>query len=517
MKQTWTSLALAMAIAGCTTTLNTQNVAPNKDPITGVVYSLPMTVFDVEAQVLVISCTVSSANVAVLQYELVSGTIRNNFVPDPVETYSLDYSALNSALKTTTVSVTLYPNGMIKALNADVDDRSAQVLSSIGGTVLNLYKASTMSFVPTAAPDSISDAKNCGKFIDTKLAQRRELLDEKIPKAKALDEALEADKGAADAVAVELETVSAKLTEAQKAKDEAAIAALTPKIAPLKAKLAVALKKLEGRTLQGPELKAKLEAVSRALTVTLRKSAWAPAGAGDEICTVVTANQADYYNKLARVAGEKPNFDVSSATLFSVDACVAPQPSSRRANAPTSDSPRYGGVVYRMPASGSVWIRNSTRRDERIDANGIASLPQFGAKGLVWLENKAFDKNNVRVGFNEDGSMNELSFAAQSRAERGAAAASDASGTVVELMKLRADAIKVRAQAADEEQKKAQQKQLDAIDDQIALLQKRKDLEAARLPTKDAHDKQKEQLQQEIELERLRQELAELKKKATAP
>lgn len=517
MKQVWSSFAFAVVLAGCTTTLSTQHVAANKGPVAGVVYTLPMAVFDVEAQVLVISCSVGPADVAMLQYELVGGIIRNNFVPDPVETYTLDYSALNSALKTTTASVTLYPNGMIKAVNADVEDRSAQVLSSVGSMVLNLYKASTLSFVPTAAPDGATQAKTCGKFIDAKLDLRRELLDEKIPKAKALDEALETDKETADAAALELELTSTKLAEAQKAKDEAAIAALTPKIAPLKAKLAVALKKLEGRTLQLPELKAKVDSVSRALTVTLRRSAWAPTGPGDEICTKVTANQADYYNKLARAAGDKPNFDVSPASQFSVDACVAPQANSRRAIAPASDSPRYGGVVYRMPGSGSVWIRNSTRPDERIDAAGIASLPQFGAKGLVWLENKAFDKNNVKVGFNEDGSMNELSFAAQSRAERVAAAASDVSGTVVELMKLRADAIKVPAQAADDEQKKAQQKQVDAIDNQIALLQKRKDLEAARLPTKDAHEKQKEQLQQEIELERLRQELAELKKKAPGP
>ncbi|MDO9099127.1 MAG: hypothetical protein Q7V53_00045 [Caldisericota bacterium] len=454
---------------------------------------------------------------AELQYELVSGIVRNNFVPDPVETYSIDYGALNSALKTTNASVTLHPNGMIKAVNADVDDRSAQVLSSLGSTVLNLYKASTLSFVPTGAQDSSSTAKTCGKFIDDKLAQRRELLDERIPKAKGFDEALEADKKAADAAALELESASAKLAEAQKAKDEPAIAALTPKIPAFKAELAVALKKLEGRTLQGPELKAKLDAVTRALTVTLRKSAWAPVGSGAEICTVISANQADYYNKLASVAGEKANFNVSSATLFTVDACVMPQPNSRRANAPASNSPRYAGVVYRMPASGSVWIRNSKRHDERIDATGIASLPQFGAKGLIWLENTLFDKNNVKVGFNEDGSMNELSFGAQSRAERGVMAASDVSGTVVELMKLRADAIKARAQAVDDEQKKVQQKQLDAIDDQIALLQKRKDLEVARLPTKDAHEKQKEQLQKEIELERLRQELAELKKNASPP
>lgn len=513
MQSIWFSFGCLVALSGCTTALNTRFVAERAPPLNGVIYALPMAAFDVQAQVLVTSCAVDAAGVAILDYELTGGSIRNNFVPDPTETYSFDYSALNSPLKTTTATVALHPNGMLKSVNADVEDKSAQVLTSLGSTVLNLYKASTLSFVPT----SVAAAKKCGAFIDDKLQARRDLLERQIPEAKAADESLEKDKAEADAIGVELELTNSKLAEAQKAKDEPAIAALAPKVASLKAKLSVALKKLEGRSAKLPALRAKVEVLAKALTVSLSRPGWTPRGTEPQVCETISALQGDFFKKLARAEGSATPFEVSAGAMFAIDVCAMPVLGSRMAPAATASSPAFGGIVYRMPASGTVWIRNSNRHDERVDSVGMTSLPQFGAKGLVWLENTAFDKNNVKVAFNEDGSMSELTFSAASRAERAAAAASDASGTVVDLMKLRADAIKGRAQAADEEQKKAQQKHLDAIDAQIALIQKRKDLEAARLPAKDGFDREREQLQKEIELEKLRQELAEIKRKATAP
>ena len=78
------------------------------------------------------------------------------------------------------------------------------------------------------------------------------------------------------------------------------------------------------------------------------------------------------------------------------------------------------------------------------------------------------------------------------------------------------DAIRAKAQAADDEQKKAQQNQLAALDAQIALLGKRKELESARAPVRDPLDKEKELLQKQIDVETLRQQYDALKKKSVA-
>jgi hypothetical protein len=160
-----------------------------------------------------------------------------------------------------------------------------------------------------------------------------------------------------------------------------------------------------------------------------------------------------------------------------------------------------------MPANGKVFIRNTIHPEERIDASQTISLPQFGTKGVVWLSNHVFDKNNVKVSFNEDGSMNELSFGAASSAERAAAALSDSSKQLFDLVQLRADAIKAKETAKDEEVKAIQQKKLDDIDAQIALIGKLNALETAKRPAKDSYDIEKERLKNEIDLEKLRQEL----------
>lgn len=439
---------------------------------------------------------------------MIGGKIESRFVPDPLETYAFDYSRLNSILKTTTASITYHPNGMIKSVNADVEDRTAQVITSVGGAVLNLYKASTLSFVPTAAP--VVGA--CDAFLADKITARRDLIESKIPAAKSDDDALAKDKGSADELSVKLEQTKARLVEAKKAKDQSSINSLTSDVANLQGSLVVAVGKLKGRSLKLPSLKAKLDALTRSLTVTLQTKSWAPKGDAEEVCAPITVSQSSFLDKLANLESAEIKTDVLASEVFSVDVCAAPVSNSRKAKLPPEDSDiSYEGLVYRMPASGAVWIRNSLQHDERVDAGGSVNMPQFGAKGLIWLKNHMFDKNNVKVAFGEDGSPNELTFSAQSSAERAASAASDISGTIVELMSLRAEAVKAQDQAIDSEQRKEQQKQLTAIDDQIALLQKRKDLEAARLPTKDAYDKEKERLQKEIELERLRQELSELR------
>lgn len=509
--------ALAL-LSSCSTALRTEHVSASMQPRPGVLYNLPMATLDVEAKFLVTSCSVDANDLAQIGYQLTDGSIQHNLAPDSLETYRLDYALLNSALKMTNASVTMHPNGMIKAVNADVDDRSAQVVTSLAGTVLNLFKASALSFVPTAA----AAAKKCDAFLLSKLDLRRTLVESDIPNSKADDKALTDDKEAADVLSVEFEDAKSKLVEAQKAKDNAAIAAATKEIASAQTKLNVALAKLKGRTLKGPVLQAKLATLTTALTATAKLVNWAPRPPGPEVCESFSITQESFLGRLAEASGASLKVAPASTAKFSADACVKVGPNPRVA-LPAADSAsgvpesNFEGVVYRLPTTGTAFIRETNNPGQRLYSTSAISFPQFGAKGLVWLKNGMFDKNTVKATFNEDGSMSELTFTAQSQAERAASAASDVSKSVVDLMQLRADAIKARATAADEEQKKIQQKQIDALDNQIALLEKRKALEAARNPTKDAYDKQKDQLQKEIDVEKLRQELEALKKKAGEP
>lgn len=500
------AFALILTLPACTTELQTQHIKNSGEPVRGDIYILPMAIFDVEAKVVVTSCIVTGANNASFDYELVEGTIRNSYVADPEETYSFDYSELNSIMKTTTASTTHHSNGMIKTVNADVDDRTTQVLSTVGGAVLNLYKSAALGFAPMGA----TVASTCDKFILDKLSERKDLLEHKIPQASVADAALAKSNKEANDIAVNIEETKAHLAAAQKEKNQADINKHTAQLSSLQAKLAVSLSKLGGRVEQLPSLKAKLATVTNSLTITLKESGWAPKGTGTEICTSTKTQQNAFLTRLARLENAKIVKNAAPNDEFSVDICVTPMmipPAPKTATTSTTDPSIYSGIVYRMPANGKVFIRNTIHPEERIDASQTISLPQFGTKGVVWLSNHVFDKNNVKISFNEDGSMNELSFGAASSAERAAAALSDSSKQLFDLVQLRADAIKAKETAKDEEVKAIQQKKLDDIDAQIALIGKLNALETAKRPSKDSYDIEKERLKNEIDLEKLRQEL----------
>jgi hypothetical protein len=515
MKNLVIAITLIVVLGACTTSLKTEHVSVNGEPKPGILYNLPMAAFDVEAKFLITSCIINSNDLAQISYRLSDATIQHKLAPDSLETYRLDYGLLNSALKTTTVSITMHPNGMIKAVNADVDDRTAQVVTSLAGTVLNIYKASTLSFVPNAG----GSAKECDKFLLAKIDKRRDLIEKDIPNAKADDKALSDDKQTADDINLELEEAKSKLAEAQKAKDNVAIGVATKDIAAAQSKLAIAIGKLKDRKFKVPVLQANLLVLTDALTATAKLQNWAPRPPGPEVCQKFEIQQSDFIERLAEASNAKVDLPPAPTDSFSADVCVTVSPNPRVAasaldKTKEGSESNYDGVVYRLPSTGTVSVRASKNKNQRIYSADAVSLPQFGAKGLVWLKNEMFDKNNVKASFNEDGSISELTFNAQSQAERAASAASDVSKSIVDLMQLRFDAIKAKSTAADAEQKKAQQKQIDTLDNQIALLEKRKALEAARNPTKDSYDKQKDQLQKEIDVEKLRQELDALKKKA---
>lgn len=569
-------LLAAMAIVtvtGCSTSLQSNRHYADSEVEPGVLYNLPMAVFDVDAKFLVTGCK-STGGIHELSWELTEGTAAHSLAPDPAETYRIPYNALNSPLKLTSATISMHPNGMIKSINAEVEDRTAQVLVSVTGSVLNLFKASVLRVAGTGLT---AGGTACADFIDSKIKKRKSILNIELPAARIADKALAADKKASDEIKVVVEQLKARLAESAKGTDAAATAALKTELAKVQAqadvaaaklkdmspvreldeqieqeKIVLALAKSKGdrkavkasqdkidglqasRTVAAStlkdrepataELQATLATLTEALTYPVRSANWQPRKDAASRCVSVSASHSDFLARLARANNEVvPSSSVNAK--FVAEACVeaadypmkppaevvpAPGvPTATAGNAPTA----FPGVVYRQPTSGTVSVTDTRSGGARFTSSTAVSLPQLGAKALVWLENKAFDKNSVVVSFNEDGSMSQLTFKAEARAERGAAAMQDLSKSVVDLMKLRSDAIKAKAQAADDEQKKAQQTQLDSLDQQIALLDKRKDLETARAPA-DPLDKEKDQLKKQIDVETLRQQLDALKKKA---
>lgn len=564
-------LLSAMAIVtvtGCSTSLQSNRHYADSEVEPGLLYNLPMAVFDVDAKFLITGCK-STGGIHELSWELAEGTAAHSLAPDPAETYRIPYDALNSPLKLTSATISMHPNGMIKSINAEVEDRTAQVLASVAGSVLNLFKASVLRVAGTGLT---AGGTACADFLDSKIKKRKSILDTELPAARIADKAMAADKKASDEIKVVVEQLKARLAESAKGTDAAATTALKAELAKAQAqagvaaaklkdmspvreldeqieqeKIALALAKkkgdrkavkatqdkidglqasravaaatLEDRAPTTAELQATLATLTEELTYPVRKANWQPRNDATSRCVAVSASHSDFLARLARANNAVvPSSSVNAE--FVAQACVETADYPMKpltpgvAAAPAGNVPTaFAGVVYRQPVSGTLSVTDTRKGGARFTSPTAVSLPQFGAKALVWLENKTFDKNSVVVSFNEDGSMSQLTFKAEARAERGAAAVQDLSKSVVDLMKLRSDAIKAKAQAADDEQKKAQQAQLDALDQQIALIDKRKDVETARAPA-DPLDKEKDQLKKQIDVETLRQQLDALKKKA---
>lgn len=535
------ALAAAVLCSACTTQLQSR-ISPKEetdDVQEGVIYTLPMSSVDVQAVFLVRNCIVGAQQEAQLSFDLVGMSAESSLVQDPREQYVLDYQALNSALKTTSASLFWHQNGMLKSINAEVDDRSAQVVSSIGSTALNATKAVLAAYSGVAG---LANAA-CPNFIDKFIKDKVELENKKIPAARVADDALAAQQKAATELSVKVTLLDAQIKEAKDAKDTVKEGQLNLQTKDLRAKLAAATKLIEGKSLQAPALQAELQKTVEKLTVRVKLAQWSPSREKGG-CEEFSSSQDAFWDKLA-TAPDAPLPDFKPKQVHPTAAqvqealdealkaqrAISPKPGARfaaqacvliRAGAPNGQKAfeaktPIAGIVYRQPLSGRIFVKHVGVADSEIYAAADISIPQLGSKALLALENKWFDKNSIKVTFNEDGSLSEFGFTQASRAERAAVAASDASGTIADLMKLRADAAKSKAQATDDAAKQEQQKQLDALDNQIRLIEKRRELEAARAPAKDELDKQKSLLQKQIDVEKLRQELEELKKKAGTP
>lgn len=510
--------AASLALAGCTTQLQTKPVSKEADATVGVLYNLPMAAFDAEARFLVKGCSILSPGGApVLAYELVAGSAVLHLEPDPLETYSLRYELLNSPMKVTAATIKLHPNGMIKSLSAEADDRTAQVIASVSGTVLNLAKAVALAGVSATSASAYGD---CADFMTERIAERQKILSKDLPLLKAADKDQKDDKALAAVWTKKLKIEQDKLAKVRERKSKSRdvdVKQLLLQIADIQFQIDLAT--VDGRKAKNLVLQARLASLTEDLTTTARYVGWSPRQSnGEKVCQEFSSSQAEYWTRLATSSFAPDTAKPADGKLFSAEICVQVPERARKAGTATDvvagvKDAEYAGVVYLLPSTGYVFVGDKTQNGVKFYSANSVSLPQFGAKGLVWLKNEPFDNNSVNASFNEDGSMSELSFKAAARAERGAAAASDTAKSLADLMQLRVDTLKAKAAATDERQKKEQQNQINAIDSQIALTTKQNELDLAKASAGDPLTKEKALLQKQIEVETLKQQYDALLKK----
>lgn len=511
-------VALCLIASGCTTTLVSNPVVTSSQGsqaiLPGVIYSLPVTGFEVSAKFRITSC-VSKGGIYELDYDVLTPDLVQRFISDPGETYVIDYQQLNDAMKTTTANFTLYPNGMLKSLNAQIDDRTSQVLASIGGAAVNLAKAVGVGgFIPFSAPE----AGGCPAIVNKKIASF-DILTAELRKATDADKELESKQQALVKAKALAEQADATLAAAPKESSAAELAKLKAAAAAAKKAVERLTAELKGKEPQAAEAQKKLQKVTRQLTADSR-GFWIP-GKDQKFCTTLSVNAQDAARGLFD-PGEVSEKDlqsfvdnVNAKSALRASFCVEDRFEKLVS---TSADPRPIGLVYRIPATGLIEIRKQKSGGPR-DSNPISysenilSLPQFGAKAVLPLRNTMFDKNQLKASFQEDGALSTLDFITESKMERAAA-------SLQELTKLYGDYLTSLQQSklkleqdTDAATARERARNIADIDAKIAEIKKLQDLEVARSGLPDRLDlqksvttKQRELVEEQIKLDKAKRE-----------
>ncbi|MQA38455.1 hypothetical protein [Rugamonas aquatica] len=536
MSKFWIFLSVSL-LAGCHTSLSVSRLTPEADSIpSGAIYQLPATQLDITATFRIAQCGVAYKGLPDedwrFESELVSAKITSSSVGDPQERYVIDYSKLNSPMKITTANLAWYPSGMIKTVNADIDDRTAEVTANLASAVINVAKAvyaplGIAATGPTGDPLSECPAPLSKNIKD--LAGLRDSIIDATKKDAVLKPKLEALAAAKQA----LEAAQAALKESPTDKK------LQANVTSAKEKFDK-LDKVYGKAkLTAPALVEQQTALTKRLTSTVNLQ-WIPRRGEEsgQLCQKVTAPLAVFINSYiddslttAEVeALRKAKTKVESSSMWvcltNVDGAdfQAPKKSSSTdaGAAPTIQSAT--GLIYRWPASARIAAYGITKDGNinkgirhAVDGDVSILFAQLGPKGQLTLDNGTFDKNTLKVAFVENGAPSTLDFTAQSAAERGSAAVKDLTAQYAVLRDLKAKAEKAKADATDAATKAAKAAEIAQLDYQISLVSKQQALDLARLGGKDkvqqeidAESKTAELLEKKIETEKQRQALEKL-------
>lgn len=509
---------LALAVAGCSTSIRSTSVASDEASVpSGVLYYLPATAVDASMAFLPKSCTFNTGKIS-LGYDIVDAVVKYSYVPDSSQQYLFDYTKLNSKLKITSASVTLYASGGIKSINTDVDDRSAEVIGAIGGTALNLVKASV--FVPGTGVASVPEKGACPTVITRQLDDLARLRDE-LAKATAADNQLAAELSQLDNAKQALSALKTKAAAAPA--DEG----LKAEVVNATAKVAQLEDLTKGRKPAATEVRRKMTPVLKVLTGSAR-ALFVPTVNAE--CQETTMTGGAYLRGFLEVA--KPDeisalegqIDVfGKDAIFSGLVCVTIANGTPRRTVQKLERTvwgkivKSGGIVYRQPVVASLTVAKTRGAYVDFEGERWIPVPQYGTIASLDLRNGTFDKNTLKLAFAEDGSLATLDFTAQSSAERGMLAAQNLSKSYLDIVMARENAEVARDAAADAKEKQMRAAEIARYDDALKLLNAQEALKTKAIGTDPvqariaATELETSLVKKQIELETARRQLERLK------
>lgn len=140
------ALMTLLSLCGCTTQLETQKIATSSGAITeGVTYQLPRLIYTVDVTRTLATCGTSDTP---LQFDIASKASSSIVADEPVV---ISYTELANAMKTTDFSLELYPSGVLKSVNATIEDRTAAIATEGFKAAASIAKM-VIGLPPAAGP-----------------------------------------------------------------------------------------------------------------------------------------------------------------------------------------------------------------------------------------------------------------------------------------------------------------------------------------------------------------------------
>jgi hypothetical protein len=373
-----------LVLSGCTTNLQVSQVNPNDSRTrVGAPYSLPFTQYEIAIDREVIGCGTE------LKIKT-TAEIRSSLTrPDPDARFAINPSSLSSPLKTSEIKLEYDPNGIATSLNATAEDRSAQIISNVVGSI-----AKVVSIAGIAGREE-------GTFVDIcslDVLAARGAIGQQRPKVKAATKLVEertAELKTLQTKAMSLGSNVDPQTKVRLSRAYDALAAATDDLSEKTEALAMSMKVIRHtQVIRWPERGTDRSGIASMPVAVLKR--W----------TAVTSGHA------AMLAGSDVHLELSALTS------AGQAPSSQPID------PRLG-IPFRRPEPGRLQVCAGEPCSPNAEpiAQKVSDIPQLGMVYYLPCQSRPFSSIACNFTMASDGSIKTIGSAQKAATAEGASGA----------------------------------------------------------------------------------------------
>lgn len=439
--------ALVPAVTGCTTAIRTH--APAAGISRGYAYQLPVLAYEAEIKRVLTECPQGADQR--LRFEI-TATAASRLAQG--ETVVVDYESLTNGMKTSDLVLKSHPNGMLKSINFQVDDRTADVVNeavkaavSVGKIAIGLPIGGAVAGGPATRPylrctDATAKKINAlpGLRVRVKKAEEKSKAATKArddyeadhpesPRSKPVSNEAARLAGLARTAAADLDAAKKEVTETLDALTLLSRPGLQIPAAGISQNDDLSGAK-DGKVRANALVElflpnSKTRSIRIPLTTQLQPDLATAEFTGYSAAEVVQLQQwLRLPAQTTVLSGLLAQLDQATVTIVATSLTSTLQPVSLAQDTGCESDTAECGVLYRSPAPGRVricWVADEGAVVPAECASRLATdkivlfseerlVPQFGKLMALPFRNKPFEKNVLTAEFAEDGRIVEFGY-----------------------------------------------------------------------------------------------------------